>query len=389
MPGEDDYYEVLGVGRDASQDDIKRAYRRCAVKFHPDRNPGDAEAERNFKQCTEAYEVLSDPQKRRLYDQYGKAGLRGAGVHDWQHADVRDVEDYIRTVFGGGVFGDILSGFFGGGFGMGGRRTGPRPGHSLRCSIDVSLEEVAQGTTKTVRIRRQERCDTCGGTGSKSGKRETCTTCRGHGRVQKGGGFFSVVTDCPKCEGRGSVVSEPCEDCVGRGFIARRREIEVHVPPGVQDGQRIRYSEQGDAGEPGAPRGDLFAVVRIRPHPFFERHGMDLLCQLPVSMTQAALGAEVEVPTLDGRETLTVSRGTQSGDLYRLEEKGMPDVHGRGRGDILVQVVVEIPKRLSRRQEELLREFAETEGKGVLPQRESFLEKLAGYLRGSEKNEKP
>ncbi len=378
MPGDDDYYATLGIGRDASQDEVKRAYRRCAVKYHPDRNPGDKQAEENFKRCAEAYEVLSDPEKRRLYNQYGKAGLRGAGVHDWQHADVRDIFS---------MFGDLFGDAFGGGFGRR-ARSGPRPGASLRCYLDVTLEEAANGATKTVRIRRQEQCTECGGTGSKTGRRQSCPTCRGAGRVQKGGGFFSIVTDCPQCGGRGTVVKEPCEACVGRGFVAGRREIEVHVPPGVEDGQRVRYTGQGDAGEPGAPRGDLFAVVRIRPHPFFERHGMDLLCQLPVSMTQAALGAEVEVPTLDGRETLTVGRGTQSGDLYRLEGKGMPNVHGRGRGDLLVQVVVEVPKRLSRRQEELLREFAETEGKGVLPQRESFLEKLAGYLRGGEKDEK-
>ncbi len=373
MPDADDYYAILGLERNASADEVKRAYRRSAIKYHPDRNPGDKNAEGTFKKCTEAYEVLSDPEKRRLYDQYGKAGLRGAGVHDWQHADVHDIFS---------MFGDIFGGIFGGGGGP--RRAGPRSGANLRCALEVSLEEAAAGTTKTIRINRRERCEACGGTGSKSGRRETCSTCGGAGRVQRGGGLFSIVTDCPHCGGRGRVVTDPCDRCVGRRFVSEKTEIELQVPSGVEDGQRIRYTGQGDAGEPGAPRGDLYAFVHVRPHPLFERHGPDLLCQLPISFTQAGLGAEVEVPTLEATETLTITRGAQSGDLYRLEGKGMPDVHGRGRGDILVQVVVEIPRKLTKRQEALLREFAETEKKGVLPQRESFLEKLAKYLGAKE-----
>ncbi|MBL7140457.1 MAG: molecular chaperone DnaJ [Planctomycetes bacterium] len=373
MAENDDYYAILGVQRNASAEEIKKAYRRCAVQYHPDRNPGDAAAEARFKQCAEAYEVLSDPDKRARYDQFGKAGLRGAGVHDWAHADVHDIFSMFEEVFG---FGDLF-----GGFGGRGDRQGPQPGQSLRCFIDVTFEEVLAGTEKTVRMARRELCEVCGGSGSASGKTQPCATCGGQGRVQQGGGFFRLVRACPRCGGRGSVVSDPCPSCGGNRFANRRRTIDITIPPGVEDGQRIRYAGQGDAGEPGAPRGDLFAVVRVGEHAFFERHGRDLLCQVPVSFTQAALGAKVEVPILEGTEPMEITRGTQSGDLYRLKGKGLPDLPGRRRGDILVQVIVEVPRKLSRRQEELLREFAATEKKGVLPHREGFLERLAHYIK--------
>ena len=370
---ESDYYAVLGVSRDASADDIKKAYRRAAIQYHPDRNPGDAEAEARFKQCAEAYEVLSDPDKRARYNRFGKAGLRGAGVHDWAHTDVHDIFSMFEEVFG---FGDLF-----GGFGGGRRRAGPEPGQSLRCFIDMTLEEVLAGTDKTVRLTRRELCDACGGSGSASGKRQTCPTCRGQGRVQQGGGFFRVVRTCPQCGGMGSTVTDPCPACGGGRFVNRKRTIDVTVPPGVEDGQRIRYGGQGDAGAPGAPRGDLFAVVRVQEHPLLERHGRDLLCQVPVSLTQAALGDEVEVPTLDGSERLEVGRGTQSGDLYRLEGRGLPDVRSRRRGDVLVQVVVEVPRKLTRRQEELLREFAEDGKRGATPQRNGYLKRLDAYRK--------
>jgi len=373
MPDEEDYYAILGVERGAGPDQVRAAYRECAKKHHPDLNPGDKAAEERFKKCAEAYEVLSDPQKRRLYDQYGKAGLRGAGVHDWQQTDVHDIFSIFEDVFG---FGDLF-----GGFGARAARHGPMRGAHLRAAVDVTLEEVLKGAAKTVRINRRELCERCGGTGSASGKREPCAACAGQGRVQQGGGFFRIITECPRCRGAGTLIRDPCPSCAGHRFVARQRTLSVQVPAGIEAGQRIRIPGQGDAGDPGAPRGDLYVEVGVEPHLFFERHGRDLLCQVPVSFVQAALGAEVEVPTLQGKEMLSIARGTQGGDLYRLKGRGLPDLDGYRQGDLLVQVVVEIPKKLSRRQEELLREFAASAHKGVLPQRESFLEKLADYLR--------
>jgi molecular chaperone DnaJ len=373
MPDEVDYYAILGVDRGADHEQVRSAYRECAKKNHPDLNPGDKEAEERFKKCAEAYEVLGDPEKRRLYDQYGKAGLRGAGVHDWAHTDVNDVFSIFEDVFN---FGDLF-----GGLGGRARRGGPARGAHLRVVIDVTLEEVLKGTKKTVQITRRELCEKCKGTGSASGKRERCATCAGQGRVQQGGGFFRIITDCPHCRGRGTIIRDPCKECGGHRFVGRQRIIEIQVPAGIDDGQHIRISGQGDAGEAGGPRGDLYAEVHVAQHPFFERHGRDLLCQVPISFTQAALGAEVEVPTLEGAENMTLPRATQSGDLARLRGRGLPDIQGYGRGDLLVQLVVEVPKKLTSRQEELLREFASSQRKGVLPQRESFLEKLAKYLK--------
>jgi len=373
MAESDDYYAILGVARDASADEIKKAYRRAAIQYHPDRNAGDAQAEARFKQCAEAYEVLSDPDKRARYDRFGKAGLRGAGVHDWAHTDVHDIFSMFEEVFG---FGDLF-----GGFGRRARRAGPQPGQSLRCAIDLTLEEVLHGVEKTVRLTRREVCEDCGGSGSASGKRQRCAACRGQGRVQQGGGFFRIVRPCPQCGGTGSTVSDPCPTCGGSRFVNRKRTIDVTVPPGVEDGQGIRYAGQGDAGEPGAPRGDLLAGVRVQEHPLFERHGRDLLCQVPVSLTQAALGDDIEVPTLGGSEQLDIGRGTQSGDLYRLEGRGLPDVRTGHRGDLLIQTIVEVPKKLSRRQEELLREFAEDGRRGATPQRNGYLKRLEAYCK--------
>jgi molecular chaperone DnaJ len=379
MPAEESYYEILGVGREASAEEIKKAYRQCALKYHPDRNPDDKASEARFKQCAEAYEVVGDPEKRRQYDQFGKEGLRGSGMHDWQQTDTHDIFSMFEDVFG---FGDMF-----GGRGGGGR--GQRAGASLRCTIDLSLEEVLAGTTKNVRVSRREPCEKCKGTGSASGRREQCKTCGGHGRVQQGGGFFRVVTTCPQCGGAGDLIRDPCPACQGHRFTSVQKTIEIAVPAGVDDEQRIRMTGQGDAGEAGSPRGDLYADIRVKPHDFFERHGRDLLCQVPVTFAQAALGAKIDVPTLEGKESLEIAKGTQSGDLYRLRGRGVPDLQRRGRGDILAQVVVEVPKKLSKRQQELIREFAEADDKGSLPQRESFVEKLAGYLgRRSEKKAK-
>jgi len=340
MAEADDYYAILGVSRDASPEEIKRAYRRCAI----------------------------DPEKRARYDRYGKEGLRGAGVHDWAHADVRDIFSMFEEVFG---FGDL--------FGMGRRRRGPQPGHSLRCTIELDLEEVLTGAQKTVRLARRERCTACGGTGAASGGRQRCPTCAGAGRVQQGGGFFRLVRDCPQCGGRGTVVMRPCSTCRGEGRVEARRTIDIRIPPGIEDGQQIRCPGEGEAGEPGAPRGDLYVEVRVRPHPLFERHGRDLLLQVPIGFDQAALGDRIEVPTLEGWEAIDLTPGTQSGDLYRLRERGLPDLDGRSRGDLLVQVVVEVPRKLSRRQEAALRDFARDEKAGAMPQRDAFRRRCEAY----------
>ncbi|NLX59968.1 MAG: molecular chaperone DnaJ [Phycisphaerae bacterium] len=372
MSDEFDYYEVLGVDRNASVDDIKRAYRKRAMQYHPDRNPGNAEAEKRFKQCAEAYEVLGDAEKKSRYDQYGRAGLRGSPMHDFSHADAGDIFDMFRDVFG---MGDLF------GFGEGQHSRGPARGQSLRAMVQIRLREVATGATRTLEVKRLELCSTCGGSGAKAGTKPVqCKMCGGQGKVQRGGGFFRMITECPQCGGRGTVIADPCPDCRGHGRRPQRKTIEVSIPPGIHSGQQIRLSGQGDAGEPGGPRGDLFVVIDVADDPMFERDGNNLFCRVPIGFAQAALGGDVEVPTLTGPYTLTLSAGTQSGEVIRLSGKGLPDLHGHRSGDILVQVIVEVPRKLTSRQKELLREYAESEGKSVLPERKGFLERLAKYF---------
>ena len=367
-----DYYEVLLIKRDATNDDIKKAYRSLAMKFHPDKNPGDAEAEGKFKEAAEAYEVLSDQGKRQRYDRYGHAGLDGAGVHDFRNAD--DIMSAFGDIFGGGLFGDV----FGGG---GGRRRGPRPGMDLRVNLEIDLVEAARGATKTIELNRQEPCETCKGTGARKGTAPvTCDYCRGQGQVFQSRGFFQLATTCPACGGEGKRVTDPCPDCRGAGRIGAPVQLNVDIPPGVDSGMTLQLRNQGEAGDPGAPRGNLRIQLFVRKHPFFERRGNDLICHLPIHYPQAALGADIEVPTLDGTDHLTVPRGTQSGEILKIRGHGMPDLNGRSRGDILVQVNVETPRKISARHEELLRELAEIEEKDVSPRRKSFFEKLRDYF---------
>lgn len=385
---ERDYYEVLGVGRDASDDEIKRAYRKKAMQYHPDRNPDDKEAEQKFKACAEAFEVLGDAEKRKLYDQYGKAGLRGAGLHDFQSADAGDIFDMFRDVFGGSGFEDLF-GFGGGGFGGGQTRRRTARGHSLRAVVQITLKEVARGAKRTLEVKRLETCATCGGSGAKAGTSpSTCTTCGGRGRIQRGGGFFRMVSDCPECRGTGQVIRDPCADCAGHGRRQRKKTIEVNIPAGVHTGQQIRLAGQGDAPpEPGGVRGDLFVVIDVAEDPIFQRDGNDLYCQVPVSFAQAALGADIQIPTIAGPESLEIKSGTQSGEVIRVTGKGLPDVRGFSPGDLFVQVVVEVPRKLSAEQKELLKKYAETEGKNVLPQQENFFEKLKRYFaNGTQKH---
>jgi molecular chaperone DnaJ len=364
-----DFYEVLGVARDAAPDDIKKAYRQLALKYHPDRNPGDEEAPKRFKEAAEAYEILSDSEKRQRYDRYGHAGLNGASVHDFRSTD--DIMSAFSDIFGGGLFGDLF----------GERRRGPRPGPDLLVKLEIELIEAARGTTRSIEVSRQDFCSECRGAGARKGTvATTCNYCGGRGQIVQARGFFQVATTCPACGGEGVRITDPCPTCRGGGRVPSTARLQVDIPPGVESGMRLQLRNQGELGDIGAPRGHLQIHVLVKKHPFFERQRNDLVCQVPISFAQAALGAMVEVPTLDGREHIEVPRGTQSGDVLRIKGRGMPDIGGRAKGDELVEVVVETPRHLTSRQEELLREFAEIEHHQVSPRRKSFFEKLKDYF---------
>ncbi len=361
---------MLGVSREAGEQEIKTAYRKLAMQHHPDRNPGDPNAEERFKEASEAYSVLADPQKRAQYDRFGHAGVGGAGGGFGFDADVifRDFGDIFGDFFG---FGDI--------FGQGGgrRRTRAQRGADLRADLNLEFEEAVFGATGTVKYRRQEICDQCRGTGAAAGKApSTCTTCGGRGQVRYQQGFFSMSRTCPACHGAGTVITDPCQRCKGQGSVSRERVQEVKVPAGVDDGTRIRYSELGDAGVHGGPPGDLYVVLHVKEHPFFVREGKDLYCVLPISFPQAALGAEVKVPTLDGEHLLKIPEGTQSGKELRIRGKGVPVLNGHGKGDLIVRVVVQTPTRLSKRERELLQELDATARVENKPERPNLLSKV-------------
>lgn len=374
-----DYYEVLGVARNADGEEIKRSYRRLAMKYHPDRNQGDGggEAEIRFKECSEAYEVLSDPAKRQRYDQYGHAGV--SGQHDFTNMNVGDIFS---------MFDDIFGGAFGGrGGARGGGRRGPARGLDLETQIELTLSEIASGAEKSMEYERQEACETCKGTGAKPGTSPViCPHCGGAGRVaQQGfGGMFRMVTTCPNCRGRGSVVREHCQTCHGSGRQMRKRVVTMRVPPGVHEGEAVVIQGEGEAGDPGAPAGDLRCYITIKPHPIFTRHNDDLVCQVPISFTQAALGGMIEVPTLKGKEEIELPSGTQHGEVFKLKGKGLPSRRSHRNGDELVQVLIEIPRKLTDRQKTLLKEFAASEDGSVMPQRKGFLDKLKQVFTGDE-----
>ena len=368
-----DYYEILGLKKDASADDIKKAYRQMALKNHPDRNPGDAGAEARFKEAAEAYEVLSDQAKRQRYDRYGHAGLEGTANHDFRNTE--DIMSAFSDIFGGGLFGDMFQQ----------RRRGPRPGQDLLMKLEVDLVEAARGTVKMVEVTRQETCGECKGSGARKGTvATTCNYCGGQGQVVQSRGFFQIATTCPACGGDGSRINDPCPACKGQGKTPVLAKIKIDVFPGVDNGIVLQLRNQGEAGDPGAPRGNLRVQIQVRKHPFLDRKQNDLLCQVPISFPQAALGGEIEVPTIDGMDRIHVPKGTQSGDVLKLKGRGMPDIHGRGRGDELVEVMVETPRHLTTRQEELLRELAEIEHRDVSPRRKSFFEKLKDYFTEDE-----
>jgi molecular chaperone DnaJ len=353
-----------------------------AIKHHPDKNPDNKkEAEIKFKECAEAYEVLSDAEKRRQYDQFGHDGLRGSGVRDYSHMRWQDIGSSFEDIFGG--FGDLSDLFGGGARGRRGTRHGPTRGYDLETMVELSLQEVAKGTEKTIEFTRQDVCGECNGTGgAKGAKPGACPTCGGTGQVARGGGFFQMVSTCPQCRGTGEVITNPCRQCGGSGHTPKQRVVSVKIPAGVHEGQGVRVSEEGEPGRYGGPRGDLYCYVRIKPHEFLERDGNDLIAAVPISFTQASLGATIEVPSLDGMKELKIPAGTQHGSVFRIKGQGLPDLRTRRTGDELVQIMVEIPTKLNPKQEELLREFAKTENKSVFPKASGFVEHLKNYFSG-------
>jgi molecular chaperone DnaJ len=371
-----DYYEVLGVKKNASADEIKKAYRRLAMKYHPDKNPDDKAAEDKFKECAEAYEVLSNSEKKQRYDQFGHDGLRGSGMHDYSHMNVQDIGD---------MFGDIFGDFFGGSRSRGRRAqpNAPQRGYDLETTVSLTLNDIADGTEKDIDFTRQDTCPDCSGSGCQKGKTpDRCGICGGSGQVQKAGlgGFFQMVSTCSHCRGAGKVITHPCKKCRGTGQVPKKRKVSVKIPAGVHEGQGIRVAGEGEPGRNNGPRGDLYCYVRVQAHPFLMRDGSNLVATVPISFTQAALGAVIEVPSLQGTKQLKVPPGTQHGNVFRIKGEGLPDLRTRRQGDELVQVIIEIPKNLTGKQKKLLADFAETEDKKILPETKGFFEKLKKYF---------
>jgi molecular chaperone DnaJ len=364
--GKRDYYEVLGVARAATDQEIKSAYRKLALQFHPDRNPNNPDAEEKFKEASEAYAVLADGDKRAAYDRYGHAGLGGGGGGA-QGFDANDLSDIFGDFFG---LGDI----FGGGTR---KRSRTQRGADLREDINLEFEEAVFGTETKVTVRRHESCEECRGSGAAPGKAPvTCRSCTGRGQVRYQQGFFSIARTCPTCQGTGSVITDPCAKCKGEGRVLRQRTVDAKVPAGVEDGTRIRFSGYGEGGLHGGPPGDLYVVLHVKEHPFFEREGNDLHCVIPISYAQAALGAEISVPTLEGEHVLKVPDGTQSGTTLRIRGKGVPVLSGHGKGDLFVEVRVQTPGKLNKRQRELLQELEGLTHVENRPQRRTLLGKV-------------
>ncbi len=370
-----DFYQLLEVTRDADGDTIKRAYRKLAMQYHPDRNPGDADCEARFKSISVAYDCLKDPQKRAAYDRFGHEaftqGHGGGGGGGGQHADFGDLGDIFETIFGSA-------------FGGGGGRSRPRRGADLRYDMEIGLEEAFHGRTSTIEVEVATHCDTCSGSGAAPGTgQRRCTTCNGHGKVRAQQGLFVIERPCPVCHGRGEVLEQACGDCRGEGRVDKIQRLEVEVPPGVDNGTRIRLAGKGEAGPQGAPAGDLYIFLHVRAHSVFQREGTSLFTRMPITFTTAALGGCVEIPGIDGEtHTIDIPAGIQSGKQLRKRGAGMPVLQGRGRGDLVVEVQVETPTRLSARQKEILREFRETETGDECPESRGFFERLKDAFSG-------
>ncbi|MEM8800232.1 MAG: molecular chaperone DnaJ [Pseudomonadota bacterium] len=364
-----DFYEVLGVDRGADAATLKRAYRKLAMQYHPDRNPGDEAAEKQFKSVSEAYDVLKDSQKRAAYDRFGHAAFQNGGGGQGQ-----DFSGSFSDIFDD-LFGDFMGG------GRRGRSTAQR-GNDLRYNMEITLEEAFTGKPATIDVPTTVTCEVCDGTGAEPGtKPETCPTCQGAGKIRTQQGFFMVERTCVTCQGLGQIIKSPCRNCGGRGRIERERNLSVNIPAGVDDGTRIRLSGEGEAGARGGPPGDLYIFLSVKPHHLFERDGTQVYCRVPISMTTAALGGEVEVPTVDGgRADVKIPAGTQSGRQFRLKSKGMPHLNGHARGDMILQAEVETPVNLSRRQRELLREFDQESGGKTSPASEGFFAKVKDFF---------
>ena len=377
MAAKADFYEVLGVARTADEKALKAAFRKLAMQFHPDRNPGDDAAEVRFREVSAAYECLKDPQKRAAYDRFGHAAFEngGAGPAGFNGDFAASMSDIFDNIFG---FGDV----------MGGRRgpsqSGREAGADLRYNMEITLEEAYAGKTAEIEVPTKVTCKTCAGSGSKPGSSpKTCPTCDGHGRVRSAQGFFSIERTCPTCQGRGSVISDPCLECRGAGRVTEERKLSVNIPAGIEDGTRIRLAGEGEAGLRGGPAGDLYIFLSLKPHAFFQREGADIFCRVPVSVTTAALGGEFQVPTIDGGKTrVKVPEGTQTGKQFRLKGKGMPVLRSGRVGDMYIQVAVEVPRNLTRRQRELLQEFEQVSSDDNNPESTGFFARVRDFLEG-------
>lgn len=386
-----DYYEALGLSRDAGRDEIKKAYRQLAMKWHPDKNPGDPAAEQKFKEIAEAFEVLSDPERRQLYDRYGHEGLRARGYAEPGFSSVDEIFSHFSDIFEGSLF----EGFFGGGFAGRSRRRGAgargggRSGADLRVEIAVTLDEICAGTSRTIEVRRQERCEDCQGQGGRKGSRTgTCPTCDGYGQVESVQGFFSIRRVCPRCQGEGTVISDPCPACRGEGRRPGKREVRVDIPAGVHEGTRLRIRGEGDVGPREGPAGDLYCIVREKPHGLFRRAGDDIVCDVPISFSDAALGTKIDVPTLRGTARVTIPPGTQSDEVLRLRGQGLPNLDGAPVGSLLIHVSVETPRKLTPEMRRILEELKAVETGASQPDRAGFFEKLKSYFQGERKAER-